>query len=233
MLLPAVRCCGILQPEHDSMCPRCDLSQQPIAVIVVVIIIQGIILQHWQDQSNFPWWLQPTLCALAPSPACASGNWIIRESSTAYTSSIIFWYPQWLFIYCHLICTAQSPKGTSGSRSGGRVSSCKPLLVVETELPSHFCSQPGIWKSMVQIKTWQRNVMFTEKHIFLCFCEGAVAWKMKCYCWVKTACLSHSLTKHCTWTWIFLEPQPCMNSKLSREGKGINEVFVVRQSPLK
>lgn len=50
---------------------------------------------------------------------------------------------------------------------------------------------------------------------------------------MKTACLSHSLTEHSACTWIFLEPQPCMNSKLSRERKGINEVLVVRQSPLK
>lgn len=139
--------------------------------------------------------------------------------------------PAVIFLYCHLIRTAQSPIGTSGH--GGRESSCKPLLVAETELPSHFCSQPVIWKISVQTKTWQRNAVFTENHIFLCFCESAVAWKTKCYCWVKTACLSHSLTKRSAWTWIFLEPQPCMNSKLSRERKGINEVFVVRQSPLK
>lgn len=156
---------------HPTATVRQHLSKMwslstPTAVVVIVVMICRLILQHWQDQSCFPWWLQPTLCALAPSPTCTPGNWIIRESFTDYSSSIISWYLRWLFIYCHLIHTAQSPKGTSGSRMWGRVSSCKPLLVAETELPGHFCSQPVIWKSLVQTKTWQRNAVFTEKTHF-------------------------------------------------------------------
>lgn len=96
--------------------PKMRCFPTPIAVFVLVIIICRLILQHWQEQRYFPRWLQPTLSALAPPPACVPGNWIIRESFTAYPSSVISWYLQWLFIYCHLVCTAQSPKGTSGSR---------------------------------------------------------------------------------------------------------------------
>lgn len=95
-----------------------SLSTPIAAVGVAVFIICRLILQ--QDQSYLPRWLQPTLCALALSPACAPGNWIIRESFTAYTSSKTSWYLQWLFTYWHLICTAQRPTGVSGSGTWGK-----------------------------------------------------------------------------------------------------------------
>lgn len=110
----------------------------PIAVFVLVIIICRLILQHWQEQRYFPRWLQPTLSALAPPPACVPGNWIIRESFTAYPSSVISWYLQWLFIYCHLVCTAQSPKGTSGSRMREKHEQLQLLLVAANWTPWPF-----------------------------------------------------------------------------------------------
>lgn len=205
----------------------------PLTTAIAVVIICRLILQHWQDQSCFLWQPQLTLSALALSPACAPGDCISRESFMAYTSSVTSWYLQWLFIYCHIICTAQSPKGTSSGRMWGKTEQLQTFTGAKLNYPAIAVHSPQYERAWCKQKAWRRNAVFTEKHIFLCLCEGAVAWRMKCYCWVKAAHLSHGLTERSAWTWIFLEPQPCMNPKLSGERKGTNEVFVVRQSPLK
>lgn len=99
---------------------------------------------------------------------------------------------------------------------GGRLSSCKPLPV------ANWITQPFLFtacdtEELGANKKRGGGKLCSQKNTI--FSVSAKAWRMKCYCRVKTACLSRGLTECSTWAWIFLEPQLCMNPKLSGEKK--------------
>lgn len=84
----------------------------------------------------------------------------------AYTSLVTSWYLQWLFIYCHILCTAQRPKGTSGSRMRGKAEQLQTFTGGKLNSPA-ICVH-SLWYERAQCKKkvcW-RNAVFTGNTFF-------------------------------------------------------------------
>ena len=233
LLLPVIRYCDIVQSQYNSICPKCYLSQQQLLLLLSSQLPLQTSFATLTRPKLFPVAApthvicSSTISCLCSRELCQQGRFYgLYLSSNILVPAVAFH----LLLY-HLY--SGSPKATSGSRMKGKTEQLQTFTGGKMNYPTISVHSLRYGKAQCKQKAWWRNAVFTEIHIFLCFCEGAVAWRMKCHCRVKTARLSHDLTKHSTWTWIFLEPQPCMNPKLSGERKGTNEVFVVRQSPLK